>query len=206
MTLDVEKSEQFTPPENPYDLFQDWLKLAETSEINDPGAMCLATVSDDGRPANRMVLLKEFDENGFKFHTNGESRKANHLEQNENAALCFHWKSLRKQVRVEGKMVEVTQEESTEYFHTRSQQSQIGAWASQQSRDLDTYEKLITTYEHYKEKFKNEEKIPKPEYWTGFRLEPTMFEFWQDGDHRLHQRHVYLPDGKGGWTTKMLYP
>jgi len=196
----------FTLPENPYTLFSEWLDLANKSEINDAGAMCLATVSPDGRPANRMVLLKEVDLKGFKFHTNGESRKADHINNNPHAALCFHWKSLRKQVRGEGAMREASREEAAEYFHTRSKESQIGAWASQQSRDLENYQELQDTYAHYQEKFKGEDVIPKPDYWTGYRLEPDMFEFWQDGEHRLHQRHVYLPDGNGGWTIKMINP
>lgn len=197
---------QFTPPENPYDFFHDWLDQARETEINDPDAMCLATVSKDGRPAARMVLLKEADARGFKFHTNGESRKGNHLDNNPNAALCFHWKTLRKQVRVEGVISPVSQEESEEYFRTRSRLSQLGAWASQQSRELENYQALQDAFEHYKKKFENEDLIPKPDYWIGFRLEPDMFEFWQDGDHRLHQRHVYTPNGDKSWTIKMINP
>ncbi len=206
MNTEKEQSTPFTPPANPYMLFDDWFKQAEKTEINDPGAMCLATISKDGFPAARMVLLKEADERGFKFHSNGQSRKGKELEQNSNAALCFHWKSLRKQVRVEGVIYSVGEAESTTYFRTRTRQSQIGAWASQQSNALDTYQTLLDAHGHYQEKFKNEEQIPKPEYWVGYRLEPTLFEFWQDGTHRLHQRHVYIPDDQGEWSIGMLYP
>lgn len=199
-------TENLVAVENPYDLFRDWLALAEAEEINDPDAMCLATVSDDGRPSARMVLLKEVDERGFKFHTNSQSRKGSELDANPNAALCFHWKSLRKQVRVEGIISAVSQEESDSYFRTRSRESQIGAWASEQSSPLENYQALQDAYEHYKEKFKDEDVIPKPDYWIGYILKPDLFEFWQDGAHRLHQRYLYTPDGAGGWTIKMLNP
>lgn len=205
MNTEKEQLSPFTPPENPYDLFHEWLSEAEKSEINDPGAMCLATISEDGKPSARMVLLKEASARGFKFHSNGQSRKGKELEQNSNAALCFHWKSLRKQVRVEGIIHTVSEEESDAYFKTRSRQSQLGAWASRQSRTLDDYQTLIDAHDHYQEKFKDEDQIPKPDYWIGYRLEPTLFEFWQDGAHRLHQRHVYTPDGDN-WAIGMLYP
>lgn len=196
----------FIPPNDPYALFGKWFHMAEEKEINDPGAMCLATVSAEGKPSARMVLLKEVSEEGFKFHTNSHSRKGDELSHNPSAALCFHWKTLRKQIRVEGVISAVSTEESDNYFNTRSRQSQIGAWASQQSDVLKNYQELQDAYAHYEEKFKDEENIPRPEHWIGYRLKPDMFEFWQDGAHRLHQRHLYTPDGNGDWTIKMLNP
>ncbi len=199
-------NQNFIPPENPYDLFGEWFLEASNKELNDPGAMCLATASSDGVPSARMVLLKEFDDDGFKFHTNIESRKGNEILHNPKASICFHWKTLRKQVRLEGMLHEVSQEESTQYFKTRNRKSQIGAWASNQSRELENYQTLQERYKHYEEKFKNEDNIPKPDYWVGFRLNPNQFEFWNDGENRLHKRYVYTQDKKGNWITGMLYP
>ena len=196
----------FTPPENPYDLFDAWFLEASNKELNDPGAMCLATATPDGVPSARMVLLKEFDEDGFKFHTNIESRKGNEITQNSKASICFHWKSLRKQVRLEGTLHEVLQKESQQYFETRNRKSQIGAWASNQSRELENYQTLQERYKYYEEKFKDEKNIPKPDYWVGFRLKPNQFEFWNDGENRLHKRYIYTQDKQGNWTTGMLYP
>ncbi len=204
-TQHIEKPEDFKPPSNPYNLFKNWLSMAEASEINDPGAMCLATATPDGRPSARMVLLKDVNEKGFKFHTNNESRKGEELKNNSFAALCFHWKTLRKQVRIEGKIIAVSEKESENYYRTRNRQSQIGAWASQQSRPLKQYSDLIQSYDEYQKKFKDEEIIPKPDYWVGFILQPEKFEFWQDGDHRLHQRHLYTKTDDG-WDIGMLYP
>jgi len=206
MTRDTEKPEEFNPSEDPYDLFQDWLTLAEKSEMNDPNAMCLATATPDGKPSARMVLLKGLDERGFVFYTNEGSHKGQQIIKNPNAALCFHWKSLRKQVRIEGEIEEVSDEEATAYYNTRHRGSRIGAWASKQSQDLGSYQELKDFVEDYESKFDGQEDIPRPPYWKGFRVKPSYFEFWIDGDYRLHQRHLYTPDGKGGWTTKMLYP
>jgi pyridoxamine 5'-phosphate oxidase len=202
----IEKPEDFTSPKNPYNLFKDWLSLAETHEISDPNAMCLATTTPDGKPSARMVLLKGLDKNGFIFYTNAGSRKGQQIENNKNAAICFHWKSLLKQVRIEGVIEEVSEEEANAYYSTRHRGSRIGAWASKQSQDLGSYQELKDFVENYETKFNNQEDIPRPPYWKGFRIKPDYFEFWVDGEYRLHQRHLYTPDGKGGWTTKMLYP
>lgn len=205
-SINIEKPEDFVPPANPYDLFKDWLALAEENEINDANAMCLATSTPDGKPSVRMVLLKGLDENGFVFYTNESSYKGQQIINNPNAALCFHWKTLRKQVRVEGVIEEVSEEEATAYYNTRHRGSRIGAWASKQSQELGSYQELKDFVENYETKFKGQEDIPRPDYWKGFRIKPTYFEFWIDGDYRLHQRHLYTPDGNNGWTTKMLYP
>ena len=198
--------ENFTPPENPYDLFNQWYEQATEKEINDPGAMCLATSTATGRPSARMVLLKAIDERGFVFYTNGESRKGEQIKQNPYAALCFHWKTLLKQVRVEGALEEVSAEEADNYYNTRHRGSRIGAWASKQSRPLGSHTELKQTVESCEKEFENKQDIPRPEYWKGFRLKPDYFEFWIDGEYRLHQRYLYTPDSDGKWKTGMLYP
>ncbi len=191
--------------DNPYKTFGQWLEDAKASEINDPNAMCLATADAQGRPSNRMVLLNGLDERGFVFFTNAESRKGNDIEANPYAALCFHWKSLRRSVRIEGRVERVTDAESDTYYNTRPRQSRIGAWASQQSRRLPEFSNLEDAVKFYEDKFKDVEDIPRPEYWRGFRVLPDKIEFWIDGEFRLHRRHVFLP-GKNGWESHMIYP
>ena len=202
----TDKPEDFKAPEDPYALFQDWLTLAEDSEINDPNAMCLATSTPDGAPSARMVLLKGLDSRGFVFYTNKGSHKGTQILNNKNAALCFHWKTLRKQVRVEGVIEEVSAEEADEYYNTRHRGSRIGAWASKQSRPLGGYQELKDFVENYESQFEGKEDIPRPDYWTGFRIKPEMIEFWIDGDYRLHQRYQYLKNEDGSWQSGMLYP
>jgi len=193
-------------PNDPYLMFKQWLTLAEANEPNDPNAMCLATSTKDGTPSARMVLLKGLDERGFVFYTNAESHKGNQIEDNPKASICFHWKSLRKQVRVEGKIIEVSEEEADEYYASRHLGSRIGAWASKQSRPLENLDELKKFVEGYEEKFEGVENIPRPKNWRGFRVVPNTIEFWIDGEYRLHQRYVYTNDNNGGWTTGMLYP
>jgi pyridoxamine 5'-phosphate oxidase len=202
---DIEKPENFTPPKNPYVMFKGWISLAEANEINDPNAMCLATSTPDGKPSARMVLLKGLDDRGFVFYTNKGSHKGQQIENNKNAALCFHWKTLRKQVRIEGVIEEVSDEEADAYYNTRHRGSRIGAWASKQSQHLGSYQELKEFVEKYEEKFEGQEDIPRPDYWSGFRIKPTYFEFWIDGDYRLHQRYLYTPS-ENGWDIQMLYP
>lgn len=180
--------------------------MAEEKEINDPGAMCLATATADGKPSVRMVLLKGIDEKGFVFYTNAGSKKGQQIEQNKNAALCFHWKTLRKQVRVEGVIEQVSDEEADAYYNTRHRGSRVGAWASKQSQPLGSYDELKKFVEAYEEKFDGQEDIPRPEYWKGYRIKPTSIEFWIDGDYRLHQRYLYTADADGNWSCNMLYP
>lgn len=203
--MNKEDPQKFHPPENPYDLFTEWLAIAEQNEINDPGAVCLATCTPDGKPSARMVLLKGLDERGFLFHTNESSKKGDDILANPKVALCFHWKSLRKQVRVEGIIEEVSAEEATSYFNTRDRGSRIGAWASKQSQPLGSYDELKSHVEAYEEKFKDQTEIPRPPYWKGYRVKPNYFEFWIDGDYRLHQRYLYTPTDNG-WEIGMLYP
>jgi pyridoxamine 5'-phosphate oxidase len=199
------KKPDMVPPENPYPLFQEWLKLAEESEPNDPNAMCLATATPDGKPSARMVLLKNVDERGFVLYTNAESQKGSQIAKNAFAALCFHWKSLRKQVRVEGRVEEVSPDEADEYYASRHRGSRIGAWASKQSRPLESIADLKKFVESYEKEFEAKDDIPRPDYWKGYRVIPERIEFWIDGEYRLHQRYLYTPCDDG-WTVQMLYP
>lgn len=190
--------------EDPIALFHEWLKQAEGTELNDPVAAALATATPDGYPSVRMVLVKRVDNRGFSFFTNAESRKGHNLEENPRAALCFHWKSLRRQVRVRGEVKPLPGQEVDEYFHSRSRRSQIGAAVSLQSRPLPdraVLEQAVAqfTAEHA------EGEIPRPDFWRGYTVDPETIEFWMDGPDRLHDRLVFTA-GKAGWTTQLLYP
>ncbi|WPB87141.1 pyridoxamine 5'-phosphate oxidase [Sediminicoccus rosea] len=190
--------------EDPYALFAEWLAEATRTEPNDPNAMCLATATPDGRPSARMVLLKGHDARGFVFYTNLESRKGGELAANPHAALCFHWKTLTRSVRVEGRIEPVTAEEADAYYASRSRGSRIGAWASRQSRPLEGRWALEKAVAEYTMKFGVSE-IPRPPFWSGFRLLPERIEFWRDMPFRLHERRVFTADGSG-WKTEALYP
>jgi pyridoxamine 5'-phosphate oxidase len=189
---------------DPIELFCEWLAEAEASEPNDPNAMCLATVDATGRPSARMILLKGLDQRGFAFYTNLESRKGEELLANPNAALCFHWKLLRRQVRVEGPVEAVTSEEADAYFHSRARVSQIGAAASQQSRPLDSRATLEARVVEIEARLMGAE-VPRPPNWSGFRVVPQAIEFWKDGAYRLHDRILFTREGME-WRTERLYP
>ena len=192
--------------DDPLALFADWYAEAEKSEPNDPSAMALATVGPDGTPSCRMVLLKAFDASGFVFYTNYESRKGCQLLAHPKAALLFHWKSLRRQVRLEGSIAQTTPEEADAYFATRDRGSQIGAWASEQSRPLESRFALENRVAEFTARHAIG-KVPRPPYWSGFRLQPLLIEFWQDGAFRLHDRLEYSrPAGGAPWSTRTLYP
>ena len=190
--------------DDPYALFAEWLAEATASEVNDPNAMCLATCTPDGLPSARMVLLKGVDDRGFVFYTNLESRKGGELAANPQAALCFHWKSLARSVRVEGAVEPVSDAEADAYYQSRSRGSRIGAWASRQSRPLDGRFALEKAVAEYTLKFGVSE-VPRPAHWSGLRVLPRRMEFWRDMPFRLHERRVFKA-AAGGWETEALFP
>jgi pyridoxamine 5'-phosphate oxidase len=195
-----------TEKADPLELFADWYGEAKQSEPNDPDAMALATVGADGTPSQRMVLLKGYDKDGFVFYTNYESRKGQQLSAHPKAALLFHWKSLRRQVRLEGPITRTTAEEADAYFATRQRGSQIGAWASTQSRPLESRFALEKRVAEFTARHAIG-TVPRPAYWSGFRLQPSLIEFWRDGAFRLHDRLEYSrTSGAAPWTTRTLYP
>lgn len=191
---------------NPIKLCQDWLAEAEELEPNDPEAITLATASADGQPSVRWVLIKEISKKGFKFHTNAESRKGQEIAENPYAAMCFYWKSTRKQIRIEGKITQVSEDEANEYFATRSIERQIGAWASKQSSAFDKREELEAAVQKYTEEFAGADNIPRPPYWKGYRLQPSSIEFWIGNKDRLHTRFIYTRKNDGNWDATWLCP
>ena len=195
----------FTESAEPFDLFAAWLKDAESSEPNDPNAMALATVDPDGLPDVRMVLLKGFDHAGFVFYTNLESQKGREIAASMKAALCFHWKSLRRQVRVRGPVERVSDAEADTYYASRPRGSRIGAWASKQSRPLESRFALEKAVAEYTARYPLG-AIPRPAHWSGFRIVPTSIEFWHDRPFRLHDRVVFSRAADGGWGKTRLYP
>lgn len=190
--------------DDPFALFDLWYADARAREPNDSNAMALATVGDEGQPSVRMVLLKGHGPEGFVFYTNRESRKAGELAQNPRAALLFHWKSLRRQVRIEGPVSPVSDKESDAYFASRSRDSQLGAWASDQSRPLADRATFEARYEAARARFEGSD-VPRPPHWGGYRVAPATIEFWLDREHRLHERRRFTrtPDG---WSERLLYP
>lgn len=190
--------------DDPFQLFDTWYAEARVSEINDSNAMALATADADGRPSSRMVLLKGHGPDGFVFYTNRGSRKAGELDANAHVALLFHWKSQRRQIRIEGSVARATDAESDAYFASRGRDSQLGAWASDQSRPLDDRATFEARFAEMQAKFDGQD-VPRPPFWGGYRVTPAVIEFWQDRAHRLHERRVFTrtPDG---WTEGLLYP
>ena len=189
---------------DPFALFAEWFAKAEASEPNDPSAMALATATPDGRPSVRMVLLKGHGPEGFVFYTNLDSRKGAEIAANARAALLFHWKSLRRQVRVEGPVEPVSDADADAYFASRSRDSQLGAWASYQSRPLDARATFEKRFEDMTRRFEGEQ-VPRPPRWSGYRVVPELIEFWTDQPHRLHERRLFTAKA-GGWTEGLLYP
>ncbi len=189
---------------DPFALFADWFAAATADEPNDPNAMALATATPDGRPAVRIVLLKAWDPRGFVFYTNLESRKGRELAANPFVQLDFHWKSLRRQVRIDGQAESVADAEADAYFATRPRNSQLGAWASEQSRPLPGRATFDVRLDAAVARFAGG-PVPRPPHWSGFRVVPTAIEFWQDRDFRHHERTLFTRDA-GGWTTKLLFP
>lgn len=190
---------------DPILLFKNWLSEAEKNEIRDPNAMQSATVSKNGMPSVRTVLLKDIIDTSFVFYTNYESRKSNEISETAKGAICFYWKSLNRQVRLTGSINKVSDQVSDKYYQSRSRGSRIGAWASKQSRELESREVLMEKVKLLESKY--DEDIPRPTFWGGFALKPDEFEFWEDGDFRLHDRFVLKPTAlKNEWTAKRYYP
>ncbi|GAB5480996.1 MAG: pyridoxamine 5'-phosphate oxidase [Parasphingorhabdus sp.] len=192
---------------DPFSIFDTWYNEARETELNDSNAMTIATADANGQPAARMVLLKGYDRDGFIFYTNQESRKATDIAANPKAAILFHWKSVRRQIRIEGNLSTVSDEIADAYFATRSRDSQLGAWASDQSRPLDSRATFEARYEEMKARFDGQD-VTRPPHWSGYRLVPKRFEFWQDREHRLHERRTFMRtnDSDESWIEGMLYP
>ena len=196
----------FLDLDNPFELFQNWFEEAKKNELNDPNALALATANKEGHPSVRMVLLKGYDKNGFIFYTNLNSQKGNEIKENTNAAMCFHWKSLLRQIRIVGTLDQVDDKVADKYYNSRAYESRIGAWASKQSSILKSRDELLNALEDYKKKFKDKNNVPRPRHWSGWNLKPLSIEFWLDGDNRIHERLKYSLDKNYSWTKSLLSP
>jgi len=196
----------FKDLDDPIHLFKEWFNEANKREINDPNALALATADKSGIPSVRMVLLKDYNESGFVIYTNIESQKSNEIKINPLASMCFHWKSLSRQIRITGKMLKVSNKEADEYFNSRDYESRIGAWASKQSSTLETRDQLNQKINEFKKKFPDKNNLPRPDHWSGWRLNPNNYEFWLDGENRIHQRLKYLKSQNGKWIRSLLSP
>ena len=195
----------FLDLDDPIELFKLWMDDAKKSEPNDPNAVSLAT-SNNNFPSVRMVLLKDFSQNGFIFYTNLNSQKGNELKENPKAAMCFHWKSLLRQIRINGVVTQVTDDVADKYYNSRSYESRIGAWASKQSKELTSRDQLIDSIKEYKDKYNDENNLPRPSHWSGWILSPQSIEFWLDGDGRIHERLKYVKDINDQWIKSLLSP
>jgi pyridoxamine 5'-phosphate oxidase len=196
----------FLDKNDPIELFEAWMDEAKKSEPNDPNAVALGTSDQNNFPSIRMVLLKDFNKNGFVFYTNLNSQKGNELKNNPKAAMCFHWKSLLRQVRINGTVKKVSNKVADEYYNTRGYESRIGAWASKQSSILESRDELLNSIEEYKKKYNNKNEVPRPDHWSGWNLIPKSIEFWLDGDNRIHERLKYIKDDVGKWSRTLLSP
>ena len=196
----------FKDLDNPIDLFEEWFNEAKKSEINDPNALALATVGSNSIPSVRMVLLKGFNSNGFVFYTNLNSRKSNEIKSNFNASMCFHWKSLLRQVRIIGKLTNVSDNDADKYYNSRSYESRIGAWASNQSSVLKSRDVLLKSIEEFKKRYPDEKNVPRPQHWSGWSLNPQEIEFWLDGKNRIHERLLYKKIDNNNWEKSLLSP
>jgi pyridoxamine 5'-phosphate oxidase len=191
---------------DPIELFRAWMEEAKKTEPNDPNALALATSDKDNSPSVRMVLLKDFSKDGFTFYTNLNSQKGNEIKSNPKAAMCFHWKSLLRQIRITGQIKKVSDKVADEYYNTRGYESRIGAWASKQSTILKNRDELLKSIEAFKQKYNDQSKVPRPDHWSGWNLIPSNIEFWLDGDNRIHERLKYSKDETGSWVKSLLSP
>ena len=196
----------FMDTNEPFDLFEKWFEEAKQKEINDPNAVAIATSTKNGFPSVRMVLLKDFNKSGFVFYTNSNSQKGNEIKENPNVSMCFHWKSLLRQVRINGQVTQVSDATADEYYNSRAYESRIGAWASKQSSILNDRNELEIAIENFKKKFNDKTKVPRPNHWSGWNLKPISIEFWLDGENRIHERLKYIIDPNGKWKKVLLSP
>ncbi|MDC1156188.1 pyridoxamine 5'-phosphate oxidase [Candidatus Pelagibacter sp.] len=196
----------FLDLDDPIQLFKLWMDEAKKAEPNDPNALSLATSDKNNFPSVRMVLLKDFNQNGFVFYTNLNSQKGNELKENPKVAMCFHWKSLLRQIRISGTVTQVNDEVADQYYNSRGYESRIGAWASKQSEELSGRDQLINSIKEYKNKYNDENKVPRPSHWSGWNLSPSSIEFWLDGESRIHERLKYTKDSIGQWRKSLLSP
>ena len=195
----------FEDLDNPIELFDNWFKVAKSEEINDPNALALATSDENNQPNVRMVLLKGLNDNGFVFYTNLTSKKGKEINNNKKASMCFHWKSIRRQVRILGKLEKVSDNEANNYFESRPYKNKIGAWASTQSKILKSRDEFLNKIKDYEKKYPNNDAVPRPEYWSGWRIKPKEIEFWLDGQNRIHERLKYIKKNKS-WKKVLLSP
>ena len=195
----------FEDLDNPIDLFKNWFKKAEKTEINDPNAVALGTSNKINQPSVRIVLLKGLSNEGFVFYTNFNSKKASDLKANQQASMCFHWKSLRRQVRVIGNVKQVSDKEADDYYNSRPYKNRISAWASNQSEKLDSRDIFLRKIKEFEKKYSDQKKVPRPPHWSGWRILPKEIEFWLDGEGRIHERLNYV-NKKGKWVKEILYP
>ena len=203
-SLGLDKS--FLDLDDPFKLFEKWFEEAKNKEINDPNALALGTSTKQGIPSVRMVLLKGFNKDGFVFYTNLNSQKGNEIKENPNATMCFHWKSLLKQIRIVGTLKQVDDKVADEYYNSRAYESRIGAWASKQSSILKNRDELLNSLEDFKKKHNNKDDVPRPSYWSGWNLKPSSIEFWLDGDNRIHERLKYSLNESNNWVKNLLSP
>ena len=196
----------FLDLDDPIELFKIWMNEAKKSELNDPNALSLATSNKYNIPSARIVLLKDFNKNGFIFYTNLNSQKGNELKENPKAAMCFHWKSLLRQVRISGTVTQVRDDVADQYYSSRGYESRIGAWASKQSKEISSRVELMNSIKEFKKKYNDETKVPRPSHWSGWNLSPSSIEFWLDGDSRIHERLKYTIDKNNNWIKTLLNP
>ena len=196
----------FLDTNDPIELFNTWMNKAKETEPNDPNALSLATSDKKGSPSVRMVLLKDFSKNGFIFYTNLNSQKSLSLKENPKAEMCFYWKSLSRQVRINGEISQVSDKVADKYYNTRPYGARIGAWASKQSKVLQNRKELINSINEYKKKYNDEKNLPRPDYWSGWNLAPKNIEFWLLADNRIHERLKYSKDNNGNWNKFLLSP